>query len=1297
MADINPKGIFEIIKKNYLSFILTTVCRDNKKLYEELKNFFLDSPDLLWRDLIIQEVPKYKTVTTGIAALNFSDGVKELIRGELRTPYVHQIQTWKKALAGENCVVATGTGSGKTEAFIMPILDYCATNYTNGVQAIVIYPMKALANDQGKRIGDLIDKLNEITGKKLTFALLDGDTEKRSPLGAKSEIFTKEEIANNPPNILLTNYVMLERILLYPQYIRVLQNSKIRYIVLDEIHYYRGAQGIDVSLLMRRLQFYLRLNNNPFMQYIGTSATISTSIGTKSQYVENFLFKLFNVTFKKDNIVLPVFDEKCLIGTLCKPIFLSDLKEKLDNIEIRAHAFFCAPPSLFRCLKCNHIHVLAKDKCQKCSSKLVFEISTCRQCGKEYLVYPFLKNKQSDINLKDIDIIKAIKPFNGQEVESRGEIVLSKEQIQDSQEKLKLCEDCLSIYSDSSSIHSCPICASEKYIYVYPVEEDNEKPTILTKEKNDKFCPFCNFEESRQPLIVPVSKISDENTSHIIFDELFMALPKQRQKLLVFTDNVQRTSKFAREIEETHLKNIARSYLNKKIEEISKPVTIDDLIHQVMRYLKRYTTVTEYLELNLKKELYDELLGSGRKVASLANRGVFTLGVVDVDSFPEQERINVIKAFEVFKEKKQVLDYYKIVNSAGIHAFQDFLDNSKLVERVFRNMRDLRRKKIKNMNLTEAKQVIELLKKKQYLDEFEGKYFFKEQFMEVCAGKRETTDVPNYYDEWKNRDEIPFIKTEIYTGKTDAEKRTKIIYDFKTNDSINFLVSTTTLELGIDISDLDVVGLLYAPPSPAQYTQRIGRAGRKGLSSFSVTFLSKRTLDSMYFYNPKELVLGEITPPMFDIDLEIPIKKSLFSVYLYFLLKCTDFTKKQECLGWNKIKTWELYFDKIKIYLKEHEKNFIEFLTKYSEISKINIQKNNLVDEWIEKLGDHINLQKSIKASDLNPNQSVFNYFQEAGLLPDYAFGSGGTVVIVPGRDMIKGFMLKEVCPPSTLDFEKNRYSCEKISLKPYHFKKLSNNYKYCGNCRSVISLKESDKECNICTTTLIPINNELIEPKVINGRRSAFSLTQKYVKWDFSIIDIPKDIIYVNDIVTKPFASDVGMVFNSVMEGDTNIPYFICKECGYLYSKNTKRKDENHVHKDATWKIASKFKTQVVILDLTEYNIRDKTTLLNALISASAIEAGCEDGEIAGFSLLNEGKFVLFDNVEGGVGFVNVLSEKLMNVLKNARDLCGQSCCENGCIRCIGSFWRQNELTYLRKRDIIPILDDLIKEYGDS
>jgi hypothetical protein len=237
---------------------------------------------------------------------------------------------------------------------------------------------------------------------------------------------------------------------------------------------------------------------------------------------------------------------------------------------------------------------------------------------------------------------------------------------------------------------------------------------------------------------------------------------------------------------------------------------------------------------------------------------------------------------------------------------------------------------------------------------------------------------------------------------------------------------------------------------------------------------------------------------------------------------------------------------------------------------------------------------------------------------------------------------------------------------------------------------------CPICDGILNFEETRLIDPKVITARRSTFSLTQKTVNWDFSIIDPPK-IRYRNKIVSEPFVSDIAMKFESVNENGELKNYYICnsQNCGEIFSKDAKRKPgNNHVHTVADMKICSTFKTRFIILDLSDYSIDDDVTLLNALIAAATFESGCEDGEISGFVIPEINKFVFFDNVEGGVGFVDVIAERFQDVINTARELCEQTCCENGCVRCIGSFWRQRDLDFLRKKDLLPLIKKIMNDH---
>jgi len=206
-------------------------------------------------------------------------------------PYRHQVEALRAAKAGKNVVVATGTGSGKSFAFGLPVIDYALRSREQGkrgTKAILVYPMNALANDQFR------DLALRLRGSGLTVALYTGDTpydreegEKRRrelehELGLKegelqdTVLASRVEIRENPPDLLLTNYVMLELILtrredlsLFPREHRGI----LRYLVLDELHTYGGLKGADTALLIRRLKVHTGTEES--LQFIGTSATLA--------------------------------------------------------------------------------------------------------------------------------------------------------------------------------------------------------------------------------------------------------------------------------------------------------------------------------------------------------------------------------------------------------------------------------------------------------------------------------------------------------------------------------------------------------------------------------------------------------------------------------------------------------------------------------------------------------------------------------------------------------------------------------------------------------------------------------------------------------------------------------------------------------------------------------------------------------------------------------------------------------------------------------------------------------------
>lgn len=216
--------------------------------------------------------------------------------------YRHQEFAARAGTSGKPFLLTTGTGSGKTEAFLLPVLDHCVRADKRGeagVKAIFLYPMNALANDQLDRLRALLRG----AGLPVSFGLyVQQDAEsldlQEAPVEGLERV-NRQQIRKDPPDIILTNYKMLEFLLVRKED-RHLFTPSLRFLVLDEIHSYRGALATEIACLIRRLKAHSGLKPGQFLG-IGTSATVAEGQeGIKA--LANFATTLFGETFREEEV-----------------------------------------------------------------------------------------------------------------------------------------------------------------------------------------------------------------------------------------------------------------------------------------------------------------------------------------------------------------------------------------------------------------------------------------------------------------------------------------------------------------------------------------------------------------------------------------------------------------------------------------------------------------------------------------------------------------------------------------------------------------------------------------------------------------------------------------------------------------------------------------------------------------------------------------------------------------------------------------------------------------------------------
>lgn len=898
------------------------------------------------RGLFLSLNRKYQTGDTSIrefcAAHALSPHLSDALGwAEKRHLYIHQETAIRSILAGIATVVSTGTGSGKTETFLIPILDYCLKHPGPGVKALIIYPMNALANDQIRRIETAVTYLvQEVSGLSLTCGLFTGSTSEE----------TRNAIRRQPPDILITNYVMLDWMLMRSSDGPIFEASRetLHFIVLDELHTYRGNKATHLKYLLARLK--ARLGRQPIQ--IGTSATLRShdAVGADSERLNRYIRSVLDVTEytfvapcyevepvdAPENAVLPLpisgehlgwamevdidaglRNLGCLLGqsystwdlgsesiegsrlyqdlrhnafvqavrrslsdngaqsftdlarllhTLLPNTYPANAVEDLAKaylsaiafvnwqaetagtplLDFRAHLFVRQVGGhLKRCIKCRRYHSGSQEHCQDCGFPLFYVY----QGDVRYCIGKVAGNRlhwdlrqSSDTHKKAFYVLITVDPNE-----------------EDSADGLTF-QDALQL-------------GRQEIVLKYDVYGQLRLQHLPVRDYAGVTADLIPLVDSRQP----------SEYLHCIVKSILDFEPPRRKQLLAFIDNRERAGRYAAALQDEFASRFLWEFLKLSYPEgrIMDPIDALELFHRCIPPNEELSPVEQGLFAEMDLWFWRSISTPPRLYVS----GHDALVLNNPDRFDEFD----LKLLDIFLAERAILKpeleeqahsqyirfrKYLAMDRMGIH-FEDGHGSKhagygsiSLAEQA-QEYRDF----VLAHGASRIRQGIQALAERgvvrQAVTPDDKTHYYldpHELHLEV------PTSAFRGYDQIKER----FLLTsQVHSSEVKDQERIDREHAFKAG-TLNCLVATPTLEMGIDIGQLQNVLMIGAPPVPSNYAQRAGRAGRgqKGNFALLVTFCQEDSDHDMYFFTrPKQMIDGVISPPTLNpTNLEI-VKK----------------------------------------------------------------------------------------------------------------------------------------------------------------------------------------------------------------------------------------------------------------------------------------------------------------------------------------------------------------------------------------------------------------------------------------
>jgi len=612
MSSMNPFDVLARVQEEYRTYVQTFQQFQNPVIRDWVMER-IQNGTLLWKPPYIQLSRPFATGESFealVAAGVLHPKTPPIFRRDVddpssapHPPYRHQSEAIQRISAGKNVVVATGTGSGKSFTFGIPIISAALRMRDRGVagiKAVIVYPMNALANSQ---YDDFAARLH---GSGLRLARYTGDTA-NSPAEAladyqeatgrqqpyDSEVLSREEIQQSPPDILMTNYVMLELLLTRFEDRRLFAAPGVlQFLVLDEVHTYTGKRGADVAALIRRLKQHTATVGK--LRCIGTSATVeATPIpgsspnagGRESEAaIADFAQQLFGEPFDAENVIteryaplpesLPPLTRQIAEALVAGPQTIPHLAENL-NIPAatiqdallqqptssrqfpvpKLHAFFSQGRAIAACLNPGdpHLNDRGERVCPSCAEAghknvPTFPLVFCRACGQEF--WSVAVDQAGGLHPAELDDVHATGRVGyllaGQpEIELPDSWLTPTGKVQGGEKGYK------DVIPERHTV--CPLCGR--------LDSDCDHAQIPVTFLPAPFllCPTCGIVHDRRSReynkLFIFGSVGRSTATDVLVSAQVQALPPEANKVIAFSDNRQDTA-----LQSAHMNSLHRRF-----------------------------------------------------------------------------------------------------------------------------------------------------------------------------------------------------------------------------------------------------------------------------------------------------------------------------------------------------------------------------------------------------------------------------------------------------------------------------------------------------------------------------------------------------------------------------------------------------------------------------------------------------------------------------------------------------------------------------------------------------------------